>query len=91
LLLGKNTRGTMNDKLILELDKNLISVAKKLAKKEGLSISEFISNYLKDLDKAKNQDKLSPKVKKLKGIVPVNKDFDFKKELEKQKLRQKSL
>ncbi len=90
-MLGKNTRGTMNDKLILELDKNLISVAKKLAKKEGLSISEFISNYLKDLDKAKNQDKLSPKVKKLKGIVPVNKDFDFKKELEKQKLRQKSL
>jgi len=83
----KNTRGTMNDKLILELDKNLISIAKKLAKKEGLSISEFISNYLKDLDKAKNQDKLSPKVKKLKGIVPVNKDFDFKKELEKQKLK----
>lgn len=77
----------MNDKLILELDKNLISIAKKLAKKEGLSISEFISNYLKDLDKAKNQDKLSPKVKKLKGIVPVNKDFDFKKELEKQKLK----
>jgi predicted DNA-binding protein len=77
----------MSDKLILEIDENLISLAKKLAKKEGLSISELISNYLKDLDQAKNQDELSPKVKKLKGIVPVGKTFDFKKELENQKLK----
>lgn len=77
----------MNDKLILEIDKNLISLAKKIAKNEGLSISEFISNYLKELEKAKDEGKLSPKVEKLKGIVSASKDFDFKKELKNQKLK----
>ena len=74
----------MNTKLTLTLEKEVIEIAKKYAKEKGQSLSELVENYFKLLTKDSKTEmvELSPKVKSLKGILKVNKDFDYKKVLE---------
>ena len=73
----------MTTKLTLTVEKNIIELAKVYANKKGRSLSDLIEAYLKTLvQKDKNQDELSPTVKRLLGSVKAPKDFDYKKELE---------
>jgi len=74
----------------LTLEKEVIVMAKDFAKDQGQSLSELVENYFKLLTKNKvpqNTLELSPKVKSLKGILKVDKDFDYKKILEEEILK----
>ncbi len=75
----------MNTKLTLTIEKDVIKVAKKYAKEKGQSLSEMVENYFKlitfqRMDSTKKQE-LSPRVRKLRGILKVDKDFDYKQTL----------
>ena len=74
----------MNTKLTLTIEQEVIEVAKKYAKEKGQSLSELVENYFKLLTKDRRTikpNKLSPRVKRLRGIIKVDKDFDYKKVL----------
>lgn len=75
----------MSTKLTLTLKKEIIEQAKKYASQEGRSLSEIVENYFKFLTEFKSDDKteaFSPRIKKLKGILKVDSDFDYKKVLD---------
>lgn len=73
----------MTTKLTLTIDKAVIEKAKIYAKGTQRSLSEMVQNYLESLT---NQDmdekKLSPKMQRLAGRLPLPKDFDDKKALD---------
>lgn len=74
----------MNTKLTLTIEKEVIEVAKKYAKEKGQSLSDLVENYFKLVTNTRgivNEEELSYKVKKLRGIIKVNDGFDYKKEL----------
>jgi hypothetical protein len=71
----------MNTKLTLTIEKEVIEVAKEYAKEKGQSLSEIVENYFKfvAVKRLKIKEKqLSPKVKKLRGIIKVDDNFDPK-------------
>lgn len=71
----------MNTKLTLTLEKEVIEIAKKYAKDRGQSLSEIVENYFKfvAVKRVKVEDKqLSPKVRKLRGIIKAGDNVDFK-------------
>ena len=75
----------MNTKLTLTLEKEIIEQAKKYASQKGRSLSEIVESYFKFLTEFKSDYKtedFSPRIKKLKGILKVDSDFDYKKVLE---------
>jgi len=71
----------MSTKLTLTIDESVIQDAKSFAKTQGKSLSQIIENYLKSLPIQREQEQLSPNVKKLAGSVKLPKNFDYKKEL----------
>ena len=71
----------MTTKLTLTVEKTVIERAKSYAKNTGRSLSEIIENYLTTITKESTNDELSPKLKKLVGVVNLPKDFDEKVEL----------
>ncbi|MDP5076537.1 MAG: DUF6364 family protein [Nonlabens sp.] len=74
----------MNTKLTLTIEKEVIEIAKEYAKEKGQSLSEMVENYFKfvTVRRMKIKEKhLSPKVRKLRGIIKVDDDFDYKKML----------
>ncbi|UZO81304.1 DUF6364 family protein [Aquimarina sp. ERC-38] len=74
----------MNTKLTLTIEKEVIEVAKKYAKAKGQSLSEMVENYFKfvAVDRIKvKENRLSPKVRKLRGIIKTDENFDYKKVL----------
>ncbi len=75
----------MITKLTLTLEKETIEQAKKYAAENGKSLSEMVSNYFKYLTESRREETsepFSPRIKKLKGILKVNPDFNYKKILE---------
>lgn len=71
----------MNTKLTLTLEKEVIEMAKKYAKAKGQSLSEIVENYFKFVTVQRVQIKekqLSPKVRKLKGILKTDSNLDYK-------------
>jgi hypothetical protein len=72
----------MTTKLTLTVEKEVIERAKSYAKLSGRSLSELIEQYLDNITQEKNNEKVSPKLKKLIGAVKLPKDFDEKKELQ---------
>jgi hypothetical protein len=71
----------MNTKLTLRIEKEVIKLAKKYAKEKGQSLSEMVENYFKlvTLKRAKiEENQLSPKVRKLRGIIKTDENFDYK-------------
>jgi hypothetical protein len=72
----------MTTKLTLTIDDTVIHSAKDYAQKAGKSLSSVVENYLKSLS-AKQPDSgdISPRVKKLMGVIKLPQDFDYKKEL----------
>ncbi len=61
----------MNTKLTLNLDKNIIDEAKSYAKKNQVSLSKLIENYLNSLVRTSNKKttRISPLVESLTGII----------------------
>lgn len=75
----------MSTKLTLTIEKQIIEQAKKYASQKGKSLSEIVENYFKFLTQFKSEAKTeaySPRIKKLKGILKVDSDFDYKKVLD---------
>ena len=71
----------MNTKLTLTIEKEVIEIAKEYAKEKGLSLSEMVENYFKliTVNRRKIQPKqISAKVRKLRGIINTNENFDYK-------------
>lgn len=71
----------MNTKLTLTIEKEVIEIAKEYAKEKGQSLSEMVENYFKfvTVNRAKIKEKqLSPKVRKLRGIIKTDSSFDYK-------------
>jgi len=81
----------MNTKLTLTLEKEVIEKAKQYASQHERSLSEIVENYFKLLTESKsksgteNIEELSPRIKKLKGILKVDADFDYKEVLNSEK------
>jgi hypothetical protein len=71
----------MNTKLTLTIEKEVIEIAKEYAKEKGLSLSEMVENYFKliTVNRRKIKPKqISPKVRKLRGIINASENFDYK-------------
>jgi hypothetical protein len=73
----------MTTKLTLSLDKEVIKKAKKVAARQGMSLSKLVEKLLKrmDEDPGDNED-LHPVLKKLSGSVHVPYDLDYDQEIE---------
>lgn len=71
----------MTTKLTLTVEKAIIERAKLYAKNTGRSLSEIIEHYLASLTHENEVTELSPKLKKIVGVVKLPKDFDEKKVL----------
>jgi hypothetical protein len=69
----------MTTKLTLTVEESVIKKAKSYAKHTGRSLSKLVENYLETLTE-EPQDKLqlSPKLKRIAGIVKIPVDFDEK-------------
>ena len=75
----------MNKKLTLTIEEEVIDVAKSYAKEKGQSLSELVENYFKLLTHKKidlNPSQLSPRIQRLRGILKLEEDFDYKNALE---------
>jgi hypothetical protein len=72
----------MTTKLTLTMEGKVIDSAKKYARQKGKSLSDIVENYLKSISthEIKMED-LSPKVARLKGIIKLPENFDYKKEI----------
>lgn len=71
----------MNTKLTLTIDKEIIDIAKEYAKEKGVSLSEMVENYFKFVTGKRSTVKekdLSPQLKKLRGIIKVDEEIDYK-------------
>lgn len=74
----------MTTKLTLTIDDSVISIAKKYAKQKGKSLSDIVENYLMSLTSKENkEEKISPKILKLMGVIKLPDNFNYKKELTK--------
>ena len=74
----------MNTKLTLTIEKEVIEQTKDYAKTKGQSLSDLVENYFKLLTKEKRNIKpnqLTPRVQRLRGILKVDQNFDYKKVL----------
>ncbi len=75
----------MNTKLTLTIEKEVIQVAKDYAKEKGQSLSEMVENYFKLVTVTKRKiepNQLSPRIKRLRGIIKTDRNIDYKKILE---------
>jgi hypothetical protein len=70
----------MTTKLTLTIEEDVIKQAKVYAAESGSSLSEIVENYFKALSAPRPRKKkaLAPAVKKLKGIVSLPEDADYK-------------
>lgn len=69
----------MTTKLTLSIDESVIVVAKKYAQQNGKSLSHIVENYLMSLTADEIRlDEISEDVKKLKGLIQLPEDFDYK-------------
>jgi|TARA_R110000868_G_scaffold92579_2_gene256888 antitoxin component of RelBE/YafQ-DinJ toxin-antitoxin module len=70
----------MESKLTLKLDRNVINNAKTYAKKQNISLSKLIENYLNKITHDKNEIfDVTPLVESLTGIIDL-KESDYRKE-----------
>ncbi len=71
----------MDTKLTLKLEQSVIEKAKDYAKKQQTSLSRLIENYLLNItNEEESEEKITPLVKSLSGIIDLPNDLDYKKE-----------
>ncbi|MBK8044456.1 MAG: hypothetical protein IPK21_18440 [Haliscomenobacter sp.] len=74
----------MNTKLTLTIEEEVIKTAKEYAKEKGQSLSDLVENYFKLISKDRREiqpEQLSPRIQRLRGIMTIDEDFDYKKVL----------
>jgi ethanolamine utilization protein EutA (predicted chaperonin) len=70
----------MDTKLTLKLEETIIEKAKNYAKYHRTSLSKLIENYLQNITSEKvKEEKITPLVKSLSGIINLPVEFDHKK------------
>ncbi|WP_421947076.1 DUF6364 family protein [Phaeodactylibacter xiamenensis] len=81
----------MNTKLTLTIEKEVIKIAKEYAKDKGQSLSELVENYFKFITAERRApvkpDELSPRVKRLRGIIKADQEIDYKQTLTEELLK----
>lgn len=71
----------MDTKLTLKLDQEVIERAKEFARQRNTSLSMLIENYLQSLTKKSDpEERITPLVKSLSGIIDLPETYDHKKE-----------
>lgn len=71
----------MDTKLTLKLEQTIIEKAKEYAKTHKTSLSKLIENYLLNITNEKGkEEKITPLVKSLSGIIELTEDFNHKKD-----------
>lgn len=71
----------MDTKLTLKLEQSVIEKAKDYAKRQKTSLSRLIENYLLDITEEEDvQEKITPLVRSLSGIIDLPNDYDHKKD-----------
>ncbi len=71
----------MNTKLTLTIEKDVIRIAKEYAKEKGQSLSDLVENYFKLITNEKRDlksEELSPRVKRLRGIIKTKRELNYK-------------
>ncbi len=71
----------MNTKLTLTIEKEVIEIAKEYAKEKGQSLSKMVENYFKLITVNRKQiepEQLSPRIRRLRGIIKTNKKINHK-------------
>ena len=80
----------MNTKLTLTIEKEVIQIAKEYAKEKGQSLSDLVENYFKLITNERRSlkaNELSPRVKRLRGIIKTNKELSYKQILTEELLK----
>ncbi len=72
----------MTTNLTIELDRNLLERINEYARQKGQSVSELIEFQLGQLLKNVSLKEDKPVSSKLRGVVKLPADFDYKTELE---------
>lgn len=75
----------MNTKLTLMIEEEVIKIAKEYAKEKGQSLSGLVENYFKFITKERREiepEQLSPRVRRLRGVIKIEGELDYKKVLE---------
>jgi len=71
----------MNKKLTLSLDKDVIERAKIYAKKNNISLSKLIENYLQAISENSTKNiEITPLVKSLSGVIVLPNDVNIRDE-----------
>lgn len=72
----------MTTKLTLTIDDEVVSSAKKYAYIKGRSLSALVEHYLKSVSgPLRRGESLSPRILKMKGVIKLPEDFNYKTEL----------
>lgn len=71
----------MNTKIAIEVDRGLFEQLKKYAQLTGYTISEVVEKQLKGFLDANEKELSKPVSSKLRGIVKLPDNFDYKKEM----------
>lgn len=80
----------MNTKLTLTIEKEVIETAKEYAKEKGQSLSDLVENYFKLITRDRREilpEQLSPRIQRLRGIMTIDHDFDYKEVLTEELLK----
>lgn len=71
----------MDTKLTLKLEETVIEKAKNYAKNHRTSLSKLIENYLLNItNDNQKEEKITPLVKSLSGIIDLPKGYDHKRD-----------
>ena len=70
----------MDTKLTIKLEENIIQKAKDYAKSHKTSLSKLIENYFQKITEESENEKITPLVKSLSGIIDLPENYDHKKE-----------
>jgi hypothetical protein len=76
----------MTTKLTLTIEEEVIQKAKKYASKKQRSLSKIVEAYLKSIAAKEPPERgsISAKIRKMQGAVSLPKNFDYKKEVQKE-------
>jgi len=80
----------MNTKLTLTIEKEVILIAKEYAKEKGQSLSDLVENYFKLITNERRplkSEELSPRIKRLRGIIKADKELNYKQILTEELLK----
>lgn len=71
----------MSTKLTLTIEDKVIHSAKEYARKKGKSLSDIVENYLKSITSPEETAEISPKVRKMMGVLKLPEDYDYKNDI----------